>query len=240
MEERTTELEIANRELDAFAYAVSHDLRAPLRAMSGFSQALVEDYGPQLPGEAFGYLQEIRQSARHMGELIDALLTLSRVTRGEAQREQIDLSVLSAGICAELSLQEPERQVTCSIEPGLLLWADPRMFEMVMRNLLSNAWKYTGKTIHPQVRVYCEKQDGTVWFCVADNGAGFDMQFADRLFKPFQRLHRQDEFLGIGIGLTTVQRIIHRHGGRIKAQSEPGAGARFCFTLPGWEGEATL
>lgn len=240
VEERTTELEIANRELDAFAYAVSHDLRAPLRAMSGFSQALVEDYGPQLPGEAFGYLQEIRQSARHMGELIDALLTLSRVTRGETQREQIDLSALSGGICAELSLQESERQVTCSIEPGLLLWADPRMFEMVMRNLLSNAWKYTGKTIHPQVRVYCEEQDGTVWFCVADNGAGFDMQFADRLFKPFQRLHRQDEFPGIGIGLTTVQRIIHRHGGRIKALSEPGAGTTFCFTLPGREGEATV
>lgn len=238
VEERTTELEIANRELDAFAYAVSHDLRAPLRAMSGFSQALVEDYGPQLQGEAFSYLQEICQSARHMGELIDALLHLSRVTRGEVQREQIDLSALSAGISDELSLQEPGCQLVCSIEPGMSICADPRMIEMVMRNLLGNAWKYTGRAINPEVRVYHEEQDGTVWFCVADNGAGFDMQFADRLFKPFQRLHRQDEFPGIGIGLTTVQRIIHRHGGRIKAQSEPGVGTTFRFTLPEREGEA--
>jgi len=232
VEQRTAELQAANRELDAFAYAVSHDLRAPLRAMSGFSQALVEDYGEQLQGEAFIYLQEIRQGALHMGELIDALLLLSRSTRGTMQREQLDLSALAATMCDELAMLEPGRSVQCSVEPGLRVWADPRMLEIVMQNLLSNAWKYTGKTPQPEVRVYCERRAVQTWYCVADNGAGFDMRLVDKLFQPFQRLHSQAEFPGIGIGLTTVQRIVHRHGGRIEACSEPGKGTVFCFWLP--------
>ncbi len=232
VEQRTAELKSANQELDAFAYAVSHDLRAPLRAMSGFSQALVEDYGEHLQGEAFLYLQEIRQAGQHMAELIDALLLLSRTTRGTLQRELLDLSALATTLCDEFAVLEPERSVHCVIEPDLQVWADPRMLEVVMQNLLSNAWKYTGKTPQPEIRVYSEQRDAQLWFCVADNGAGFAMQLVDKLFQPFQRLHRQEEFTGIGIGLTTVQRIVHRHGGRIEACSEPGKGAVFCFCLP--------
>lgn len=237
VEQRTAELQAANRELDAFAYAVSHDLRAPLRAMSGFSQALVEDYGDQLQGEAFIYLQEIRQAALHMGELIEALLLLSRTTRGVMQRELLDLSILASTICDELTMLEPERPVHYVIEPGLATWADPKMLELVMRNLLSNAWKYTGKSQQPEVHVYGEQRDAQHWICVADNGAGFDMQLVNKLFQPFQRLHRQEEFPGIGIGLTTVQRIVHRHGGRIEASSELGKGTVFRFYLPGQDEE---
>lgn len=232
VEQRTAELQTANRELDAFAYAVSHDLRAPLRAMSGFSQALEEDFGDQLTGNALIYLRQIRQASLQMSELIDALLQLSRNTRGVLVPEQVDITRLAQLICKELALQEPERNVACIIEPGLTGWADPRMLQAVLHNLLENAWKYTARNDAAEIRLYHTEGDGMQQFCVADNGAGFDMRYADKLFQPFQRLHRQDEFTGIGIGLTTVQRIIHRHGGRITAQGEPGKGATFCFTLP--------
>lgn len=233
VEERTTELQAANRELDAFAYAVSHDLRAPLRAMSGFSQALQEDYGDALSGEARDYLDEIIQASRKMGELIDGILTLSRSTRGELRRDVIDLSALADGIRQELMRSEPERRVAWHIEPGLTALGDVRMIEAVLRNLLGNAWKYSARAATPCIRFYAQQIDGAQYFCIADNGAGFDMAHADRLFKPFQRLHRQDEFQGLGIGLATVQRIIHRHGGEISAAAVPGEGATFSFTLPG-------
>jgi PAS domain S-box-containing protein len=231
--ERTAELSSANNELNSFAYAVSHDLRAPLRAMSGFSQALQEDYGEQLPDEAKLYLDQINIASAKMSELIDGLLVLSRSTRGELQRDVIDLSALATNLLSEFKKNDPERQVAVQVEAGLQGLGDARMIDAVMRNLLENAWKYTGHTPAACIRVYAEEHDEMRYFCVADNGAGFDMAHANRLFQAFQRLHRQDEFPGIGIGLATVQRIIHRHGGTIEARGEIGKGAVFCFTLGG-------
>ena len=231
--ERTAELTAANHELDSFAYAVSHDLRAPLRAMSGFSHALIEDYGGQLQGEAKQYLEQIDIASHKMNELVDGLLVLSRSTRGELQHDAVDLSALSERVLAELRQNDPGRQVAARVEPGLQVHGDSLMIEAVMRNLLGNAWKYTAHATEPVIRVYSEEQDGERRFCVADNGAGFDMIHANRLFQPFQRLHRQDEFPGIGIGLATVQRIVYRHGGTIEAQGKPGKGAVFCFSLTG-------
>jgi PAS domain S-box-containing protein len=230
--ERTAELQAANQELDSFAYAVSHDLRAPLRAMSGFSQALVEDFGQSLNAEAKGYLDQIVKGGQRMGELVDGLLILSRGTRGEIQREKVDISAIAERLLQELARLEPQRQVSWQVEPGLEGRGDRRMIEVVMQNLLDNAWKYTAAT--SDVIITVERQiseDGDALICVADNGAGFDMAHASKLFQPFQRLHRQEEFSGIGIGLATVQRIIHRHGGVIHADSIPSQGARFCFSL---------
>ena len=229
--ERTAELSASNSELDSFAYAVSHDLRAPLRAMSGFSQALSEDYGSQLQGEGKVYLEQIELASRKMGDLIDGILALSRSTRGELHRDSIDLSALAINLLEELARSEPERKVEYHVAPNLKAIGDERMIEAVMRNLLGNAWKYTGKTAVPIIRVYYGELGGMSGFCVADNGAGFNMDHIERLFHPFQRLHRQDEFPGLGIGLATVQRIIHRHGGEIGAEGIPGNGATFCFNL---------
>lgn len=230
--ERTAELSAANRELDSFAYAVSHDLRAPLRAMSGFSRALVEDFGDQLTDDARLYLDQIGIASHRMGQLIDGILALSRSTRGDLQRDPIDISALANRRLAALAQEDPQRQVNWQVEPGLSVMGDARMIEAVLDNLLENAWKYTGKTASPSIRVYADSLEGQGWICVTDNGAGFDMAHLERLFKPFQRLHRQDEFPGIGIGLATVQRIIHRHGGEISASGEPQKGATFRFTLP--------
>lgn len=234
VEERTAELQAANQELESFAYAVSHDLRAPLRAMGGFSQALTEDYGERLEGEARFYLDQIILGSRRMGELIDGLLQLSRCTRGELRRDPVDLSALAENILAELKRLEPARRVAWQIEPGLVARGDARMLEVALRNLIGNAWKYTGDTEAPMIRVYAEEKPENEFrlFFVTDNGAGFDMAHAAKLFQPFQRLHRQEEFPGLGIGLATVQRIIHRHGGTIGAVAAPGRGATFSFSLP--------
>ena len=229
--DRTAELQGANRELESFAYAIAHDLRAPLRAMSGFSQALMEDYGEGLDREAKIYLDQIIIGSTHMGALVDGLLTLSRSTRGELQRDAVDLSALSERILAEMAQTEPGRGVAWEVEPELVARGDGRMLEAVMRNLLGNAWKYTAGTLEAKIRVYADKNGRESLFCVSDNGAGFDMAHAGKLFKPFQRLHRQEEFVGIGIGLATVQRIVHRHGGEIHAEAAPGQGAKFCFSL---------
>ncbi|WP_393939255.1 sensor histidine kinase [Piscinibacter sakaiensis] len=229
---RTAELQAANEELDAFAYAVSHDLRAPLRAMSGFSAALVEDHGDRLDAEARGYLEHIVQGAQRMGGLIDGLLRLSRTVRGELHAETVDLSRLAERAVAELRRQEPQRAVAVEIEPGLQVVGDPRMLDAVMVNLVGNAWKYSAGAAAAHIRVHAETRGDARWFCIEDNGAGFDMAHAGRLFKAFARLHRQDEFPGMGIGLATVQRVIHRHGGRLEAEGRPGEGATFRFTLP--------
>jgi len=229
---RTQALQIANQELESFAYAVSHDLRAPLRAMLGFGQAILEDCGGDLRPEGRAYLDEILKASTQMGELINGLLTLSRCTRSELRHDLVDLTILAAEIIDELSKTEPGRHVETQITPGLFAWGDRRMIESVFRNLLGNAWKYTGKTENPAIRVYGENDGGQIFFCIADNGAGFDVKFADKLFKPFSRLHRQDEFPGIGVGLATVRRIIQRHGGEIRAFGEPGQGATFRFSLP--------
>jgi PAS domain S-box-containing protein len=232
VEERTAELQAANQELESFGYTVAHDLRAPLRAMEGFSQALMEDYGERVDGEARGYLDQIIRGSRHLGELIDGLLQLSRSVRGELRRDRVDLSALAEQILAELARGEPSRTVSCQVERGLTARADARMMEIVMRNLLDNAWKYTTHTAAASIRVSAGEEGGQRVFRVADNGVGFNMAHSQKLFQPFQRLHRQDEFPGIGIGLATVQRIVHRHGGQIRATSAPGQGAEFCFSLP--------
>lgn len=226
------QLQGANQELEAFAYAVSHDLRAPLRAMSGFSEALVEDFGDKLEAEARSYLDEIITGSRHMGQLIDGLLTLSRSTRGVLHHEVVDISALTHRIRNELEKNEPQRRMTWQVETGLNAGGDPLMLEVIMRNLLDNAWKYTTGLTEPTIAVYAEQEGSERFFCVADNGAGFDMAHGEKLFQPFQRLHRQDEFPGIGIGLATAQRIVHRHGGIISATGSPHKGATFRFTLP--------
>ena len=230
----TAQLHAANAELDSFAYAVSHDLRAPLRAMTGFSDALREDCGDGLDAQAMGYLAEIAHAGRHMGELIDGLLRLSRATRGELVRQQVDVSAAAAAIVAELRRAEPGHRVTVDIAPGLTVWGDARMLDLVLGNLLGNAWKYGAAAAEPHISV--TGGDNTI--CVSDNGAGFDMAHADKLFKPFQRLHRQEEFSGLGIGLSTVKRIIQRHGGSIRAESAVGRGATFWVSLPGVDGQA--
>lgn len=227
-----SQLQGANQELEAFAYSVSHDLRAPLRAMGGFSEALVEDYGDRLEAEARDYLEEIVIGSRHMGQLIDGLLTLSRSTRGELRSDRVDLSVMANRIRVELERSEPQRRVEWRIEPALSAGGDARMIDVVMKNLLDNAWKYTGSMAEPIIRVYGETVGDEHFFCVADNGAGFDMAHVGKLFQPFQRLHRQDEFPGIGIGMATAQRIVHRHGGVISATGTPHQGAIFRFSLP--------
>jgi PAS domain S-box-containing protein len=233
VQERTAELRASNEELDAFAYAVSHDLRAPLRAMSGFSQALREDFGAQLPAAGREYLEHIQSAGRQMGELINGLLHLSRRMRGTLQRDTVDLSVLATRILEDLQATEPRRCVTWSVEPGLAVNGDARLFEVVMLNLLGNAWKYTGGTPQAIIQVYRR----AAAICVADNGAGFNMKHAAKLFQPFQRLHREEEFPGLGIGLATVQRIIRRHGGEIRASAAPGGGATFSFNVPPTEGQ---
>jgi len=230
--ERTAELTAANQELDAFAYAVSHDLRAPLRAMRGFSRALREDCRDRLEGDGANYLERIDLASRRMGELIDGLLTLSRAARGEIQREPLDLTSMATQLLAELERDDPGRPRTTEVQGGLLARGDPRMIEAALRNLLGNAWKFTARTAEPRIKVYAEQRGGQRWYCIADNGAGFDPALAGQLFQAFRRLHGQEEFPGIGVGLATVHRIVRHHGGEVQARGEPGRGAVFCFSLP--------
>ena len=230
--ERTAELTAANQELETFSYAVSHDLRAPLRAMSGYSQALLEDHGASLQGQAKVYLDQIGLAVHKMSDLIDGLLFLSRSTRGELRQDRVDLSAMARRRLSELAEAEPGRSVAVEVEDGLVVQGDERMLASALDNLIDNAWKYTGATAAPTIRVHAGEVSGLRGICVSDNGAGFDMGHAGRLFKPFQRLHRQDEFPGIGIGLATVQRIVHRHGGEIAAHGTLGQGASFCIALP--------
>jgi light-regulated signal transduction histidine kinase (bacteriophytochrome) len=232
VQQRTAELTAANQELESFAYAVSHDLRAPLRAMWGFCDALVEDYGESLPPEAREYLQHVIDGSRHLAEIIDGLLALSRTTRGALRRDPVDLSSMAEKVLRDLARVEPERRVTWAIQPGLRAFGDSRMIDAVLRNLLGNAWKYTANRSDAMIRVYSDHIDGEYLFHVEDNGAGFNMEHAEKLFQPFQRLHRQDEFQGLGIGLATVQRIIHRHGGKVSGSGTAGSGAVFRFSLP--------
>ena len=236
--ERTAELTAANQELESFAFAVSHDLRAPLRAINGYAGVLLEDYGDRLENEPRDFLDHITNASRKMGELIDGILTLSRCTRGDLQRNQIDISALAIRLLEELKRSDPERALSWQVEPHMSATGDDRLIEAVLGNLLNNAWKYTGKTAQPEIRVFSITCDGKRRFCVADNGAGFDMAHAGQLFQPFKRLHRSDEYPGLGIGLATAQRIIRRHGGDLHAEGRVGFGATFYFTLP-IDGEPT-
>ncbi|MEN9226770.1 MAG: CHASE3 domain-containing protein [Thermostichus sp. HHBFW_bins_43] len=233
VEERTLQLELANRELEAFSYSVSHDLRAPLRSIDGFGQALLEDYNDQLDAVGQDYLRRIRAATQRMGQLIDDLLMLSRVTRSELKRDWVNLSQLAHGIAQELEQSNPQRSVLWSIEPDLMAYGDPRLLRVVLENLLDNAWKFTAKQPQAHIEVGSHWQDHERIYFVRDNGAGFDMHYADKLFGPFQRLHPSEDYAGTGIGLATVQRIIHRHGGHIGAEAALGKGAIFSFTLGG-------
>jgi signal transduction histidine kinase/tetratricopeptide (TPR) repeat protein len=231
--ERTAQLEAANRELEAFSYSVSHDLRAPLRAIEGFSQAVVEDYSDRLDVEGMDYLRRLQTQAQRMGRLIDDLLSLSRVTRTEMSRSTVNLSSMAEEIMDNLKRSQPEREVEVFIQPRISAYGDPGLLRIVMDNLLGNAWKFTGKKSIGRIEFGVTQKDGESVYYVKDNGAGFDMGYADKLFTPFQRLHPPEEYPGTGIGLAIVQRIIHRHGGRVWAEGKVDEGAVFYFTLPG-------
>lgn len=232
VEQRTAEVTAANRELESFAYAVSHDLRAPLRAMSGFCRALQEDYADDLDEQGRRYIEHVVTASKEMGALIDALLVLSRATRGDLKREDVDVSALAQRLVDQRRLVHPDRDVHVEIEPGLHLCGDAKMIEVLFQNLISNAWKYTGATPEPSIRVYSDTDAEGHWISIADNGAGFDPRYAGQLFEPFHRLHRQDEFPGLGIGLATVQRIVNRHGGAVRATAAPSEGATFAVRFP--------
>jgi light-regulated signal transduction histidine kinase (bacteriophytochrome) len=225
------ELESANAELDAFSYSVSHDLRAPLRAIDGFGQALLEDCGESLVDTARDHLRRIRSATQRMGSLIDDLLELSRVTRSAMNRERVDLSALATLIADNLSGQGPARSVEWSIAPGVYADGDPALLRVVLENLIGNAWKYTGKTERARIEFGLEGEGGAPRYYVRDNGAGFDMTYAGKLFAPFQRLHTTSEFEGSGVGLATVARVIRRHGGKVWAEGAVGRGATVSFTL---------
>jgi len=229
--DRTAELEASARELDAFAYSVSHDLRAPLRSMHGFSEVLLADYAGTLDDQGREYLQRIQANVTRMGRLIDDLLRLSRVTRTGLNRERVDIGAQAAEIIDELRGAEPGRCLQAVIADDLVTTGDPHLIRLALENLLANAWKFTGKREQGTIGVGAVRQSGNQVFFVRDNGAGFDMAYAGKLFSPFQRLHPTSEFEGTGIGLAIVQRILSRHGGRIWAESEPGKGATFFFTL---------
>ena len=228
---RTSELQSVNRELETFSYSVSHDLRSPLRSMAGFSQALEEDYAPALDATGRDYLQRIRGGAQRMGRLIDDLLSLSRVARFEMTRITVDVTEMAQSVIRELSQSAPERTIDTVVASNLSAHADPGLLRIVLENLIGNAWKFTAGAVQPRIEIGCNSQAGESVFHVRDNGAGFDMAYADKLFGPFQRLHAMTEFAGTGIGLATVQRIIARHGGRIWADAAVGKGATFYFTL---------
>lgn len=225
------QLEAAHRELEAFSYSVSHDLRAPLRHIDGFSRALLEDYGSVIDRQGQEYLTRICQAAEKMAQLIDAVQQLSRVGRCEMSRQDVDLSVKAQVIALELRHNEPERRVEFDIPEGIKAEADPKLARQLLEILIGNAWKFSSKTDLARIRFGVIEQEGQNVYFVGDNGAGFDMAYADKLFTVFHRLHRADEFEGSGVGLAIAQRIVARHGGRIWAESAPGAGATFYFTL---------
>jgi PAS domain S-box-containing protein len=228
---RTRELEAAYEELEAFSYSVSHDLRAPLRALDGFSLALLEDYGEQLDDTARDYLARVRAASQRMGRLIDDLLTLSRVSRQDLVREEVDLSAIGRDVIADLRQADPKRLVEVTVADGIVANGDPSLLRVVLRNLLDNAWKFTSRRPHAHIEVGVERRGGVVAHEVRDDGAGFDTAYVDKLFTPFQRLHAADEFPGTGIGLATVRRIVRRHGGSVWAEGAVDSGATIRFTL---------
>ena len=232
VEERTEALATVNRELETFSYSVSHDLRAPLRAIDGFSQVLLEEFRGKLDARGQEYLSRVRNASLRMSQLIDDLLMLSRVTRNDMHRQSVDLSAIAATVIEDLRSSSPERSVKVNIEPDLTAQADARLIRIVLENLLGNAWKFTGGSKRAEISFYQEPASQGGAFVVEDNGVGFDMAYVDRMFSAFQRLHTESEFEGTGIGLATVQRIVHRHGGRVYARGEPGKGAQIFFTLP--------
>jgi light-regulated signal transduction histidine kinase (bacteriophytochrome) len=225
-------LKATNKELIAFSYSVSHDLRAPLRSIDGFSHILLEDYEDKLDDEGKIYLERIRRATQHMGQLIDDMLNLSRVTQFEFHLDDVDLSVMVRNIADVNQQRSPLANLVVDIQEDIIVRADQRLINIAMTNLLDNAFKFTGKTKHPRIAFGAAIRDGERVYFIRDNGVGFDMAYANKLFGAFQRLHRTEEFPGTGIGLATVKRVIDRHGGKIWAEAEPGKGATFYFTLP--------
>ena len=229
--ELVRDLEHKNRELESFSYAVSHDLRAPLRRIDSFSRAVLESQGEKLDESGRHYLERVREASQHMSQLVDDVLYLSRVTRAELREQEVDLSALASLILVRLQEGEPTRKVETKVRPGVVVTGDGQLLRIALENLLENAWKFTGREPEARIEFGVTNAAGEPTYFVRDNGAGFDMTYADRLFGPFQRLHPQGEFPGSGIGLATVQRIIHRHGGRVWAEGLLGQGATFQFTL---------
>lgn len=229
---RTAELEAANKELEAFAYSVSHDLRAPLRAIDGFSRKVVMDYGGKLDDEGRRQLQVVRDNAKGMGKLIDDLLAFSRMGRREMALQPLDMDAMVRGVADELHAAEPQRAIEFAFSPLPLAWGDAAMLRQVWVNLLANAVKFSHQRQVAHIEIGGRTETGETIYWVKDDGAGFDMQYAGKLFGVFQRLHRQDEFEGTGVGLAIVQRILHRHNGRIWGEGKPDAGATFWFALP--------
>jgi PAS domain S-box-containing protein len=231
VKERTAQLETLNEELEAFSHSVSHDLRAPLRSISGFSQALLENYKDRLDEQGQHYLERLSAASERMAGLIDDLLLLSHVARVELKKSKVDLTALARSIMQELQKTQPERQVEFVLAPGLAASGDPNLMRTLLENLLSNAWKFTSKKPQARIEFGMTYHDDKPVFFTQDNGAGFDMTYADKLFKPFQRLHSLADFPGTGIGLASVRRIVHRHGGRAWAKGKPNEGATFYFTI---------
>lgn len=231
LKQRTSELEATNKELEAFSYSVSHDLRAPLRSIDGFTLALAEDYSDKLDEQGQDYIRRVRAATQRMGLLIDDLLNLSRVTRAEMHRERVNLTAVAESIVVELRKTDPQREVEVAFEKEIEVFGDPQLLRIALDNLLANAWKYTSKNPRARIEFGKTQCDGGVAYFVRDDGVGFDSAYADRLFGAFQRLHGGTEFPGNGVGLATVQRIIHRHGGHVWAEGTVGKGATFYFTL---------
>ena len=229
---RTADLSSANKELESFAYSISHDLRAPLRGIDGFSQMALEEYGDRLDVQGRGYLERVRAAAQRMGSLIDDILELSRVSRQTLRHENVDLGRIAVELLDEMRENDPGRQTEATIAPNCVAEGDPKLLRVLMQNLLENAWKYSARKAEARIAFGKEQlATGETAYFVRDNGVGFDMQYADRLFAPFQRLHKPEEFAGSGIGLATVARIVRRHGGRVWAESVPGKGTTLRFTL---------
>jgi two-component system, sensor histidine kinase and response regulator len=229
--ELVRDLEHKNRELESFSYAVSHDLRAPLRRIDSFSRAVLESQGDRLDEAGQRFLSRVREASQHMSQLIDDVLYLSRVTRADLREQDVDLSSIAGLVLSRLQEGEPDRRVDLKLRPGVIVTGDGQLLKIAMENLLENAWKFTAKEPESRIEFGMTQVGGEATYFVRDTGAGFDMTYADRLFGPFQRLHPQGEFPGNGIGLATVQRIIHRHGGRVWAEGLVGQGATFYFTL---------
>jgi len=229
--ERTAELEFANKEMEAFCYSISHDLRAPLRSIRGYSEIVLQEFGAKLGGRGEDFLKRACESAGHMNQLLDDLLRLSVISRGELQREETDLSEIAHQIVANLKAAEPHRKVKLKIGRDLKARGDARLLQIALGNLLSNAWKFTGKKPNATIEFDLVEKDGEPVFMVRDNGEGFDMEWKHRLFGVFERLHSNGDFPGTGIGLAIVQRIIMRHGGRVWGEGKRGEGATFYFTL---------
>jgi light-regulated signal transduction histidine kinase (bacteriophytochrome) len=226
------EIEATNRELESFSYSVSHDLRAPLRSITSFSQALLEDCADALDEQGRDYLDRVVRAGQRMAELIEDMMILSRISRSEMQRVPVDLSATALEIAGELAQGQPDRDVEVDIKPGLVTEGDPKLLRIMVENLLGNAWKFTGRQPEPRIEFGAVPSDnGNRVYYVRDNGAGFDEEHAGRLFAPFQRLHSEAEFPGTGVGLATVQRVVRRHGGKVWARGKVSHGATFFFTV---------